>query len=631
MTLLTFSNLYDAVRGDKDDFIDEGCFENKLNELIDFGFIRADPLDDITVYQQNNGLKWADFVNIDDPIKKSILLELVENPTTFFVLQNTQKGKMRIASLEIKSWGQDKTKKVVAFIIVDNDKTLSDQSIDGIKNIFAEQKVKIFALSSNNKTSYDDIKMYIDAYSHNPEYDMPVICLLSNQKQCEKMLKLIHHIDKKVSSNNSQLRYGVIWDEADKTYKQLRDKQFVVDGINMSCKRFMAEKTEALYRLGFVTATDGDLLLDEDYPECANAYLYPVIIPPEDEQHYRALHHDESITHKIPFTSKHSCNSYAEQVLETYTDHFMTPINLPTGEIYYRKIIVNSNAKIEDMNQFAKMCNKKGMHALVFNGERGISIKIYKVGHSIQINKLKGKRLNEVIFYNYKKLNLNDKPLVIIGKRKVDRGLGFHYCPRNNDVIEIDGDLGILTTENRNGIIFTDIILGFIENKDTAVQKAGRLAGIIGNSPQYPGETHYWLDERTEKIIRRHNTIVDKSNNNSGCSVLQAVMRAQNSTRHYNNNDGDALHNNRDTDKKCEVFDKQEDAIIFGKETLHIKFEKRDTFKAPTVLQVDGKNPSSDVLFNRMWGLDAKKYARMIPTDDNKWCVYWRPSLIKKT
>ena len=41
------------------------------------------------------------------------------------------------------------------------------------------------------------------------------------------------------------------------------------------------------------------------------------------------------------------------------------------------------------------------------------------------------------------------------------------------------------------------------------------------------------------------------------------------------------------------------------------------------------KNPSSDELFNRMWGINATNRVRMIPTIDNKWCVYWRPSLIK--
>ena len=145
--LRTFLNLFDGVRGDKEDFIDEDSFEIKLNELVNDGFIIAGPLDDITVYQAKNGLKWAEFVHIQDSIKKSILLELVENPSTFFVLLNTQKGKMRITSQEIKNWGNDNTKKVVSFIIVDNDKTLSDQSIDGIKNVFSNQKVKIFSLS----------------------------------------------------------------------------------------------------------------------------------------------------------------------------------------------------------------------------------------------------------------------------------------------------------------------------------------------------------------------------------------------------------------------------------------------------------------------------------------------------
>lgn len=532
----TFNNLYDAVRGDNDDFISEDAFINKIDELVDIGFIRTGPVDDFTVYQAKNRLKWADFVDIDDSIKKSILLELIENPTTFFVLQNTQKGKMRIASLELKKWGQDNTKKVVAFIIVDNDKTLADQSVDGLLRTFEGQKVKIFPLSSNSKTSFDEIKTYIDAYASDivedgkePEYPMPIIALLSNPRQCEKMLRLIHHINKKVTINNSSLRYGMIWDEADKTYSQLRDKSFTIDGINLTCRTFTVEKTQALYRLGFVTATDGNLL-DEDYPECANAYLYPVDISPDDQEHYRALHHPESITHRVAFTSKHTNNSYATQVLDNHPGHFMQPITLSSGETYYRKTIVNSNAKTDDMKQFAKGCNTNGMHAFVFNGYGGASVKVYREGAPVLTFKTKGKKFNEVLFYIYKELNLNDKPLVIIGRRKVDRGLGFHYCPRTNDEITLSGDYGDLVTKNKEGLIWTDEILGRIEDKDIAVQKAGRLAGIIGNSPQYPGTTHYWTDEHTEQLIRRHNTIVDKSNTNTGCSVLQAVEHAKSMT-----------------------------------------------------------------------------------------------------
>jgi hypothetical protein len=82
-----------------------------------------------------------------------------------------------------------------------------------------------------------------------------------------------------------------------------------------------------------------------------------------------------------------------------------------------------------------------------------------------------------------------------------------------------------------------------------------------------------------------------------------------------------------DTDKQHKVFDSQDDAIIFG-ETLGHKLIKRTSFKAPEELQIDGQNPSSEYLVQRMWGLSANNPIRMIPTNENKWCVYWRPSLI---
>jgi hypothetical protein len=86
-----------------------------------------------------------------------------------------------------------------------------------------------------------------------------------------------------------------------------------------------------------------------------------------------------------------------------------------------------------------------------------------------------------------------------------------------------------------------------------------------------------------------------------------------------------------DTDKDHQVFDLQDDAILFGKENLYVKFNKRKTSDAPKeLLQANGKNPSSNELFKRMWGINNINCARMIPTDDDKWCVYWRPSLIKK-
>ncbi len=84
-----------------------------------------------------------------------------------------------------------------------------------------------------------------------------------------------------------------------------------------------------------------------------------------------------------------------------------------------------------------------------------------------------------------------------------------------------------------------------------------------------------------------------------------------------------------DTDKDHRILDTQDEAIAFGK-TLGVKLQKRPNNEAPKEVLIDGKNPSSEVLIKRMWGINNKTRVRMIPTNDNKWCVYWRPSLIKQ-
>jgi hypothetical protein len=84
------------------------------------------------------------------------------------------------------------------------------------------------------------------------------------------------------------------------------------------------------------------------------------------------------------------------------------------------------------------------------------------------------------------------------------------------------------------------------------------------------------------------------------------------------------------TDKDHRIFDTQEDAIQFGR-MIGVKFIRRSDMKAPKdMIEKYGRNPTVDELMNRMWGMDDKKPARMIPTDTNQWCVYWRPSLLIK-
>jgi hypothetical protein len=91
----------------------------------------------------------------------------------------------------------------------------------------------------------------------------------------------------------------------------------------------------------------------------------------------------------------------------------------------------------------------------------------------------------------------------------------------------IEGKDGPLQTDGVNGLVWTDLILGKIDDKSRATQKAGRGAGIIGHSPQWPGEIHYWMHAETAKLVRAHNETVDQVNKLQGSnSALQATTRA---------------------------------------------------------------------------------------------------------
>jgi len=532
----SYESLYDKLCDDTidgQDPISEEQFSQHIDELITAEFIVHRRHEDNIFVEARPGLKWADIYNIDEPIKKNILLYLIDNPNVFFVLFNTQKGKLRISVMEMKQWALRKDIKVVSFFIVDNDKTLADQSADGVIKTMGHENVKLFILSSNSKTTIDDIKTYIDAYAYDDEYVMPIIILLPNPKQNEKMISLLAHIRKKVLRNNSKLRYGIIVDEADKTYPMIRDKQLsVIGGEKLSLLDFIINE-EALHRVGFVTATDGDLL--EDYPECRNAYMYPIEIDENTKKYYRAFHTVDSIINIENITGEmKSNNAYAEHILNTYINDIKMPIH-HNGEIIYRKIIINSNPKRTDMISLAGFALTNNLYAITFN-QSGICV--YRPDLPVEKFKIKGMRLNELLFCIYKRVGLHDKPIVIIGRRKVDRGLGFHYAPRKNPITELFDPQIIVWNGNNNypsgeiisyngeGLIWTDMILGRIEDISTAGQKQGRLCGIIGQCPQYIGKLYFWTDANTSRRIRMHNEKVDISNTLSGYSAIQSVTHA---------------------------------------------------------------------------------------------------------
>jgi hypothetical protein len=494
---LSIETIYQKILSDVEEVgLSEDQVANLVDSLCPEYLVEYSHDDDSVVYGSRPGLSWSDFVDLDDPIQKQILLYVVNNPKTFFVLYNTQKGKSRISSREMGKWAVEPDLKVVSIVIVDNDKTLADQSSDGfLKNI---DNSEVITLSSNSSVNIDQILDKIHAYGADVHgiYNkkMPVIVALQNPAQMKKIVRIMAEIKRLANFPQfpSPLRYGVIVDEADKTYPAIRETllPFIRDPV-------------ALHQIGFVSATDGDLF--DDYEECYNAKMYQA---DSDSADYRAIHTRDSVIHRINLNSrKQSPNDYAEMIMRDHADHFFRSISLASGEIYFPKIIVNGNTSVRDMEKFAKSRVVAGFHALTFNQS---GIKVYQEGEAVKTYKTKGKKFNELLMEIYTSLRLDQKPMVIIGRRKVDRGLGFHY------------------PDPRGGLIFTDVILGHIEDRNTAVQKAGRGAGIIAQCPQYSGEVHYWTDDKTACSVLNHNRVVDAANSLSGAhSVLQAYTTAR--------------------------------------------------------------------------------------------------------
>lgn len=473
------------------------------------------PIDESDGYMARPGLKWSDFQDLACPVKKQILLYLVDNPKTFFVLLNTQKGKTAIVAKHLTEWtqlNQTTGTKIVPFVFMMNDRALADQTQETLNRV---PDSKIFQLSTNANTTESEILEYIFKWLMGAvfkEHVTPVILTLPNKIQITKVVRMLYAIKTIALSSGSPIRYAFIVDEFDLVYPLIRDKLLPY-----------IECDAALHKLGFISATDGETL--DEYPECANAHFES---HGEDSPDYRAFHHADSIV-KIVDRPPKKHNQFAYKVIEDNVAHFNG--HLPNGNNSYRKIIVNGDATRASMYSFARKMTEGGQNYCITINMFGVSL--FADGNKRCGKSIRGCRLNAVLFWLYKTERLEDKPLYVIGNRKVDRGLGFHYAPRKNDSGEFGPDVTTFdgvdaVSMNGEGLIFTDLILGRVAKKEMATQKAGRCAGIIAQCPNYVGSVHYWTDQKTANHILDHNRKVDHMNQLSGAyTAQQAETRAR--------------------------------------------------------------------------------------------------------
>lgn len=504
-----------------DPLTDDQSIRRSVRALVDASFLLSNinEREDQEWFAGKPGLTLTDVNAQDDDLKRRVLFLFVHNPTVF-ILFNTQKGKSKLLFGRVREWVQTAELRVIPILLLDNDRTLGEQTIDGLPS-----NVELFRLMSgggcSNSATIQQVCNYIDSFINYPgdKKKVPVVVALANVKQVAKVLEILVHVSNRHQAHRN-IKFALAFDEADKTYPTIRKHVASCDGREVSIKQFIVDNVDALHETVFVTATEGTLLMG-GFPECENAQAFITEIAPEDDEHYKAPHLPNA--RFMPTSIAKTNNDAFRCTLRDHWAHFTEPIELLGGAMGFPKTIINSNARCRDMTNLAVELAQQGFHAMVFNQE---GVTVHRPGVEPVLFKTRQRRFSEVLFYAFKKLDLHTAPLFIIGRRKVDRGLSFHYAPRSHcdhrpREMSFE-ERGSLSTDGVEGLIWTDLVLGTVKIKETAVQKAGRLAGIIGQCPQYPmrGLT-WWTDDETAHEVTRHYKTVDETNRQSGGRSIQ--------------------------------------------------------------------------------------------------------------
>ncbi len=187
---------------------------------------------------------------------------------------------------------------------------------------------------------------------------------------------------------------------------------------------------------------------------------------------------------------------------------------------------------------------------------------------------------------------------------------------------------------------FTSAIIGHMDlTNDDIYQLFGRVTGRMKDWGDKYTQTQVYcptiimnrcitMEECARHMAIEYNgDIVTQDDYRTPMAELGEVGKCAIENIRFQKNKKHKMPKQEDTDKDFRIFETQEEGIKFGK-TLGADLRKRTSYDAPTELQTNGLNPSVDELLNRMWGLNNKTRVRMVPTIDNKWCIYWRPSKI---
>jgi len=392
----------------------------------------------------------------------------------------------------IKAALSDKRYLPVIFVVGDNMSSLMDQTVEGFHKLLCrelgvDKYEGLMCLKGDEKIRQQDIENYVDSYhlshllgSHVKKLP-PIIMALNNKVQLKKLID-IHQkkvVDPLLADPTSPLRSAFVFDEFDKVYRFLRPmfKPLLVDN-----------PVGVFSVLGVTGSEDG---ICEEFPEWASSNLVRVELNAEKERDHRGIHHPEAVIKRYKQTSAVGNSSYALNIIKLNLAEFTAArVNPKNGLRYFPKTIILADARIVSHKTLATQLLALGFHVILQNES---NLKVCLNGTTNwRPWSIKKKVVRNELFKMFNELDLWHAPVALIGNRKLDRGLGYHYAPPTGG----------------SSLIWTDEIMGHIHGGASRVQKVSRIHGVIGHCDDYPNQLNFWVDERTELTVRNENGII---------------------------------------------------------------------------------------------------------------------------
>lgn len=383
-------------------------------------------------------------------------MDTISSQSAEFVLMNTQRGKTQFSKQLILKHLQSDNYYVV-FFVLDNNTALAIQTQEAISNGLEQHKT--FALHSLSNNIEPDIIQHINLMQHGNDY-APFIFALNNIHQIPRLKRIMQH------AKTLGFKTLLVVDEADKTYPLCRDTLY--------------QHTD---RWIFVSATLGKLI---HFPECAAAPIkrptHTTITSP-----YRGFITQDARV--MEFNTVSFKEDDALRCIRDRRNYFFEQVRCHDGNMRHRKVLIHGST-IMRMIQLTKELAAEGWGVVCVIGPGTFAAKNGQILAGVKNRKITVAQSIAALCIQYQLHT--DRPLAVIGNRKMDRGITYH----NWD----------------DGFIFTDCILGNVNNTDTAVQKAGRLAGNIAHRPEFPSIITWWANAQTIQNITmqiQHSNAID--------------------------------------------------------------------------------------------------------------------------